>query len=82
MRGCLAHDVDIDMREAAAARAQAIERKGQKAVGGGAFPLRVCRRKMHADIAIGERAEDGVGQRVQHDVGVGMAGERLARAGS
>jgi hypothetical protein len=28
---------------------------------------------MHADIAVGERAEDGVDQGMQHHVGVGMA---------
>ena len=30
---------------------------------------------MHADVAVAERAEDGVDQRVQHHVGVGMAGQ-------
>ena len=33
---------------------------------------------MHADVAVGERAEDRVGERMQRDVGIGMAGE-LAR---
>ena len=39
--------------------------------------MRIAGREMHADVAVGERAEDGVGQRVQDHIGVGMAGERL-----
>ena len=77
----LAHDVDIDMGDAAAARGEALEREGDEPVGRGAAPLRIARRKMHADVAVGERAEDGVGQRVQDHVGVGMAGERLRSCG-
>ena len=30
---------------------------------------------MCADIAVGERAEDGVDQRMQHDVGIRMSGQ-------
>ena len=44
--------------------------------------MRIARRKMHADIAVGERAEDRVDQRMQRHVGVGMAGELARRAGS
>ena len=54
----------------------ALDREGQKAVGGGAAPLRIAGRKMRADVAVGQRAENGVGQRMQRHVGVGMAGER------
>ena len=32
---------------------------------------------MRADVAVGERAVDRVGERVQRDVGVGVAAERL-----
>ena len=47
-----------------------------------AVPLRIARREMHADVAVGERAEDRVGQRMQHHVGIGMAGERRASCGN
>ena len=56
------------------ARAHAFAGEGEKAVGRGALPLRIARRKMQPDIAVGERAENGVDQRMQRDVGVGMAG--------
>ena len=36
------------------------------------FHLRIAGRKMRADIAVRQRAEDGVDQRVQADVAVGM----------
>ena len=77
----LADDVDVEMGDAAAACVDALDRESEEAVGGGAAPLRIARRKMHADVAVGERAEDGVGERMQHHVGVGMAGERLRYAG-
>ena len=69
----LADDRDIEMRDASAARLHALDRKVEEAVRGGAAPLRIARRKVHADVAVGERAEDRVDQRMQHDVGVGMA---------
>ena len=78
----LAHHGDVEMRDPPAARAHALDRERQEPVGGGAAPLRIAGRKVHADVAVGERAEDRVDQRVQHDVGVGMAGRRRARAGS
>ena len=60
---------------AAAALAHPLRRVIQEAVGRGAFPLHVGRRKMRADIAVGQRAEDGVDQRMQADVAVGMGKE-------
>src|SRR6056297_3699993 len=39
----------------------------------GTLPLRVGRRKMPADVAVGQRAVNRVGQRVHRDIGVGMA---------
>ncbi len=30
----------------------------------------IARREMRADVAIGQRAEDGIDQRMQHDVGI------------
>src|SRR6185369_9632695 len=44
---------------------------------GSAAPLRIGRRKMVADVAGAQRAEDRVGQRVKDDVGVAMAGKAL-----
>ena len=73
----LADDVDVEMGDAAAARAHALDREGEEAIGGGAAPLRIARRKVHADVAVGERAQDGVDQRMQHHVGVGMPGQAL-----
>ena len=49
----------------------------QEPVGRGAAPLRIARRKMHADIAGADRAEHGVGQRVQAGIGVGMADQAM-----
>ena len=48
----------------------------------GALPSRIVRRKMLADVAVGERAEDGVDQRMQADVGIGMRRESRGRAAS
>ena len=41
------------------------------------FHLRIAGRKVRADIAVGQRAEDGVDQRMQADIAVGM-GEKAA----
>ena len=48
-------------------------RVGQKAARIGAAPARVTGREMAADITGADRAEDRIGQRVQPDIGVGMA---------
>ena len=45
----------------------------QEQVGRGAAPLRIARREMRADVAVGDGAEHGVGDRMQQHVGVGMA---------
>ena len=58
--------------DAAAFAAPAPTACGQKAVGGGAAPLRIAGREMHADIAVREGAEERVGQRVQDHVAVRM----------
>src|SRR5258705_11894594 len=44
---------------------------------GGVFPLRVGGREVLADVAIGNSAEDGIRQRVEADIGVGMALQAL-----
>ena len=63
------------MGDAAAARFDALDREGQKPVGRRAAPLRIAGREMRADVAVGQRAENGVDQRMQRDVGIGMADE-------
>src|SRR3546814_5965769 len=55
------------------ARGDAVGGKGEEAMRGGAAPLRVARREMVADIAIGERAENRIGDRMERDVGIAMA---------
>ncbi len=71
----LADDGDVEMGDAAAALAHALRREGEEAVGARALPLRIAGRKMRADVAVGERAEDGVDQRMERRVGIGIAGE-------
>ena len=73
--GRLAHQRQVEMGDAPAARFHALDREGEEPVGGRALPLRIAGREMRADIAVGQRAENGVGQRVQAHIGVGMAGE-------
>jgi hypothetical protein len=53
----------------------ALDCEFQELVGRRAAPARIVRREMLADIAIGNRAEDGVDQRVERDVGVRMPGQ-------
>ena len=64
------------MGDAAAARLHAFDRKRKKAVGRRVAPLRIAGREMRADVALGQRAQDGVDQRMQRHVGVGMADQR------
>ena len=71
----LADDRDVEMGDAPAACAHPIDREREEAIGGGAAPLRIGGREMHADIAFGKRAENGVHERMQDDVGIGMAGQ-------
>ena len=66
------HTIVTSRWRCAAARLHALDRKGKETVGGGAAPLLIAGRKMHADVAVSERAEDRVDQRMQGHVGVGM----------
>ena len=61
------------MRDDAAQRPHAPHRVVEKDLGIGAAPLRIAGRKMRADIAVADRAEHRVGDRMQRDIGVGMA---------
>ncbi len=67
----------VDMGDAAAAGADPAGRVVEEDRRRRALPLRIARRKMPADVALAERAIDRVGDRMQRDVGVGMAGELL-----
>src|SRR3984885_9973258 len=68
----LANQGDVEMGDASAARGDAIDRVFQEAVRCGAPPLRIARREMQADVAVGQRAEDCVDQRMEADITVGM----------
>ena len=70
-----ADDGHVEVRDHAAARAHALAGEREEPVGRGAAPLRIARRKMLADVALGERAEDGVDQRMQRHVGIRMSGD-------
>src|SRR5262245_552011 len=72
-----AYDCEIEMRDAAFAGAHAIDCKCKKTVGRRATPLRIARREMGSDIAVGKRAENCVGKGMQGDVGIRMAGKGL-----
>ena len=75
MRGASQTMVTIEMRDPAAALGHALDREFQELVGRRAAPARIVGREMLADVAVGERAEDRVDQRMQRDVGVRMAGQ-------
>src|SRR3984957_5246621 len=62
---------DFEMGDASAARTDTIDRIFEKLVGRSALPLDVAGRKMRADIAIRQRAEDGVDQRMKADIATG-----------
>ena len=64
------------MRDASAALGDALGGELQKLIGCGPLPARIARRKVLADVAIGERTEDRVDQRMQPDVGIRVAGQR------
>ncbi len=55
--------------------AHALGREGEEAVRGGATPLRITGRKVRADVALGERAQNGIDQRMQTHIRIGMSGE-------
>src|SRR5260370_37636507 len=73
----LADHRDLEIRDTAAARGDAIDGVFKELVGGGALPFEVARLKMLADIAVGQCPEDGVDHRMQPDVTAGM-GEAAA----
>src|SRR4051794_11082903 len=68
---------NLEVGDPAAARGDALDGVGEKFVGRGALPLHVAGWKVRADVAVRQRAEDGVDQRMQSDIAVGM-GEKAA----
>src|SRR5258708_2811051 len=73
-----ANHSDLEICDPSAARGDAIDRVFQEAVRRRAPPLRIAGRKMRTDIAVRQRTEDGVDQRVQADVAVGMGEKATA----
>ena len=66
---------DVGVGQHAAARGDALGGVAQEAGAVGVLPGRLAGREMAADIALGQRAVDRVAQRVDADIGVGMAGQ-------
>jgi len=60
------------MRDASAAGGNPVDRVFQEAVGGSALPLGIAGRKMRSDIAVRQRPEDRIDQRMEADIAVGM----------
>src|SRR5688572_8699812 len=57
---CLTDDRNIEMRNLAPARRDALHRKTQEPVGRGATPLRIARREVGTDVAISQCAKNGI----------------------
>src|SRR5262245_6395792 len=66
----LADDRKIEMRNKATTCPHPIDRENKKSVGGRAAPLRIGWRKMRAKVAVGERAEDGIGECMKRNIGI------------
>lgn len=76
LRG-LADDGQVEEVDPPAALADPRGCKGEELGRCRAAPLRIARREMRADIAVGERAEQGIGQGVERDVAIGMGDDAL-----
>ena len=72
--GRLADQGDVDMVDTPASRLDQRSGMLDERGGSGATPLRVAGRKMIADVAGADRPEQGVGERVEQDIGVAMPG--------
>ena len=75
--GPLANHRHIDMHDASTCLSCKCRGMSQKNIRRCAAPLRIAWRKMLADIACANRAEYGVGQRMQPGIGIGMADQAL-----
>ena len=72
----LADERQVDMGDLAATRYDGIDSLFQEEIGRRALPLRIGGREVAADVSVGKRAENRVGDGVEADIGVGMAGKR------
>src|SRR5262249_19526597 len=73
----LAHDGEVEVRDASTPRAHAFGSEGQEPFGGSAPPLRIGRREMNPDVAVGQRSEDGIDGRKKTAIGVRMAAQAI-----
>lgn len=65
----------FQMCDPSATFADEFDRMFQELIGRSTLPLRIARREVRTDVAIGQRAEDGVDNRMQSDVAIGMREE-------
>src|SRR6202171_1464527 len=68
----------LEVRNAPAARGDAIDGVFEEAARCSTPPFGITRRKMRADIAVRQRTENGVNQRMETDVAVGMGKKAAA----
>ena len=66
----LAHNGDVEMRDAPAACAYPLDRETEETIRGCATPLRIARRKVNPDVPLRKRSENGIDNGVQHNIGV------------
>ena len=74
---CLADEGRIDMGDLAAARPHAANGMAQENVRRRAFPRRVGRWKVEAYVGFRQGTVERVGNRMQEDIGIGMADEAV-----
>ena len=75
--GRLADERRVEMDDEASARAHPLRRMRKEKMRSRAFPSGIGGREMGADVALGERAVDRVGERMQRHVRVRMAAQGL-----
>mgnify|MGYP006191519607 CR=1 FL=1 len=69
---CFTDKGKVEMDDPTATRGEKREGMHEKALGGGAAPLRIGGREVLADVAGADRAQHGIGQRMQRDIGIRM----------
>ena len=75
--GALADQGDVDVDDPAPTRRHAVGSKAEEAVRRCATPLGIGRREVVTDVAIAERAQDGIGQGMKARIRVGMTDQGL-----
>ena len=68
------YDGHVEMGDHAGPRSHPFAGEGKETIGRDTLPLRVAGREMLTDVAFGKRTENGVDQRMQRHVGIGMPG--------